>query len=197
MPGWGEVVPCARTEYQATLRHIHDKDKEWGSQQNNDRRTLMERSVPGRVGAALPAVDVPIQSLPDAAMLRDDLRLPELAEPEVVRYFTLLSHLNFSIDTNFYPLGSCTMKYNPKVNDEMAFLPGFAAVHPLQPSVTSPGRSEADEIPPGVPLRNHRYEGDQPGAAGRCSGRVLRHANDQGVSPGPGRDATYQGGDTR
>ena len=99
----------------------------------------MERSVPGRVGAILPDPDVPIQELPDQALLRDELRLPELTEPEVVRYFTRLSQLNFSIDTNFYPLGSCTMKYNPKVNDEMAFLPGFASIHPLQAQSTVQG----------------------------------------------------------
>ena len=107
--------------------------------QRVDRRTLMERSVPGRVGAVLPELDVPAQQLPDGWILREELRLPELSEPEVVRYFTLLSQLNFSIDTNFYPLGSCTMKYNPKVNDEMAFLPGFASLHPLQPQETAQG----------------------------------------------------------
>ena len=109
------------------------------SGQNFDRRTLMERSVPGRVGAVLPDLDVPAQPLPDEGFLRDGLELPELSEPEVVRYFTLLSQLNFSIDTNFYPLGSCSMKYNPKVNDEVAFLPGFAAIHPLQPESTVQG----------------------------------------------------------
>jgi glycine dehydrogenase subunit 2 len=62
-----------------------------------------------------------------------------VSEPEVVQYFTALSQLNFSIDTNFYPLGSCTMKYNPKVNDEISFLPGFAGAHPLQPPESSQG----------------------------------------------------------
>ena len=108
-------------------------------QRNKDRRTLMQRSVPGRVGAALPGLDVPAQPLLRRELLRDSLELPELAEPEVVRYFTLLSQLNFSIDTNFYPLGSCTMKYNPKINDEMAFLPGFAGLHPRQPDDTAQG----------------------------------------------------------
>ena len=109
------------------------------NESNSDRRTLMERSVPGRVGAILPDLDVPAQPLPHSEMLREDLRLPELSEPEVVRYFTNLSHLNYSIDTNFYPLGSCSMKYNPKINDEMAFLPGFAAIHPLQSHDTAQG----------------------------------------------------------
>ena len=104
-----------------------------------DRRTLMERSRPGRVGAALPPLDVPAQPLPEGGLLRESLELPELTEPEIVRYFTLLSRLNYSIDTNFYPLGSCTMKYNPKVHDEVAALPGFAALHPRQPEETAQG----------------------------------------------------------
>ena len=102
-------------------------------------KLLMERSVPGRNGSILPELDVPAQPLPDGALLRDELGLPELSEPEVVQYFTGLSQRNFSIDTHFYPLGSCTMKYNPKINDEIAFLPGFAGIHPLQPAEQSQG----------------------------------------------------------
>ena len=105
-------------------------------------KLLMERSVPGRVGAVLPLLDVPAHPLPEAALLRTDLDLPEVSEPEVVQYFTALSQLNFSIDTHFYPLGSCTMKYNPKINDEVAFLPGFATIHPLQPQESSQGALE-------------------------------------------------------
>ena len=105
-------------------------------------KLLMERSVPGRLGAVLPALDVPAQALPEAALVRTNLDLPEISEPEVVHYFTALSQLNFSIDTHFYPLGSCTMKYNPKINDEVAGLPGFAAIHPLQPTESSQGALE-------------------------------------------------------
>ncbi len=105
-------------------------------------KLLMERSVPGRVGAVIPPLDVPVQPLPNPAMLRPDLELPEVSEPEVVQYFTNLSQLNFSIDTQFYPLGSCTMKYNPKVNDEVAFFPGFSNIHPLQPEAASQGALE-------------------------------------------------------
>ena len=82
-----------------------------------DRRLLNERSVSGRIGLQLQELDVPEQPLPDARLLRSvEARLPEVSQPEVVRYFTTLSAMNFSIDTNFYPLGSCTMKHNPKVN---------------------------------------------------------------------------------
>ncbi len=104
-----------------------------------DRRLLMDRSVPGRVAFTVPDSDVPFQKLPDSTYLRDDVELPEVSQLEVIRYFSVLSQLNFSIDTNFYPLGSCTMKYNPKINDELANLPGLADIHPLQPDETVQG----------------------------------------------------------
>ncbi len=103
------------------------------------RRLLMDRSVPGRMGVSLPESDVPPQPMPPSDTLRDELDFPEVSENEIVRYFSTLSQLNFSIDHNFYPLGSCTMKYNPKVNDEIAALPGFADIHPLQPDATAQG----------------------------------------------------------
>jgi glycine dehydrogenase subunit 2 len=83
-------------------------------------RLLMDRSVPGRRGARLPAPDVPAAELPPARYLREEVPLPELSEPEVVRYFTRLSQRNFAVDTTFYPLGSCTMKYNPKFHEAVA-----------------------------------------------------------------------------
>ena len=103
------------------------------------RRLLMDRSAPGRMGTTLPPLDVPEQTLPPDHLLRGALEFPEVSEGELVRYFSQLSQLNFSIDTNFYPLGSCTMKYNPKLHDEMASLPGFSQVHPSQPASTVQG----------------------------------------------------------
>ena len=99
---------------------------------------LCDLSVPGRVGIRYPAPDVPLADLPDGLM-RQNLPLPEVYEVDVVRHFTRLSQLNHSIDTGFYPLGSCTMKYNPKINEEVARLPGFAYAHPLQPIETVQG----------------------------------------------------------
>ena len=99
---------------------------------------MCELSVPGRVGIRYPKPDVPTAPLP-AGLTRADLPLPELAEVDVVRYFTRLSQLNHGVDIGFYPLGSCTMKYNPKVNEEAARLPGFAFLHPLQPIETAQG----------------------------------------------------------
>ncbi|MCC7107516.1 MAG: aminomethyl-transferring glycine dehydrogenase subunit GcvPB [Chloroflexi bacterium] len=99
---------------------------------------LSELSQPGRRGHQIPLMDDPAGDLP-ADLLREDLKLPELSELDVVRHFTHLSSFNFSVDAGFYPLGSCTMKYNPKINDEMARLPGFAALHPYQPEETVQG----------------------------------------------------------
>src|SRR3990170_5833161 len=94
---------------------------------------------PGRIGCTLPPLDVPEAALPPPALLRDELPLPELSQLDVVRYFTRLSQRNYSIDTGFYPLGSCSMKYNPKINEDIARLPGLAQVHPLQPVETVQG----------------------------------------------------------
>ena len=109
-----------------------------------DRSLLMDRSVRGRRAVEMPEPDVPLAEMPDDSLLRGDgdLELPEVSQLEVIRYFTLLSRLNFSIDTNFYPLGSCTMKYNPKLNDQMASLGGFANIHPLQDDDTVQGALE-------------------------------------------------------
>jgi len=102
-------------------------------------RLSFDRSLPGRQGVSLPALDVPPAELPDAGLRRDGLRLPELDQLSLVRYFTALSRLNYSIDAGFYPLGSCTMKYNPKVHEDLARLPGFTGVHPAQPPETAQG----------------------------------------------------------
>ena len=99
---------------------------------------LIELSSPGRVGFSLPSLDVPESELPND-LVRDDLTLPELSEREVVQHFTRLSQLNFSVDTGFYPLGSCTMKYNPKLNEDVARHAGFAQIHPRQDQSTVQG----------------------------------------------------------
>jgi glycine dehydrogenase subunit 2 len=99
-------------------------------------KLIFEMGAPGRRAALLPAIDVPTKPL-DELVPREFLRaepapLPEVSEIEVVRHFTHLSQRNFGVDSGFYPLGSCTMKYNPKINEETAGMPGFARIHPLQ-----------------------------------------------------------------
>jgi len=78
-------------------------------------------------------LDVTPAELPPEELLRQELGLPEVSEVELVRYFTALSKLNYGVDTGFYPLGSCTMKYNPKWHEDVARLPGFTSIHPYQP----------------------------------------------------------------
>jgi len=91
---------------------------------------IYELSAPGRCGVNLPDCDVPESDLPQE-LLRGELRLPEVSEMQVIRHFVKLSRFNHGVDVGFYPLGSCTMKYNPKINEDMARLPGFAHLHPL------------------------------------------------------------------
>jgi len=106
--------------------------------------TLFELSRPGRgAGTRLPAPPADaLDRLPAVARRTAPPALPELNEATLVRHYVNLSHLNWSIDTGFYPLGSCTMKYNPKVNEWAARLPGFAALHPLAPDETAQGTLE-------------------------------------------------------
>jgi len=95
-------------------------------------KLIFERSKPGRRAAAVPKPDLPVPEVPEELRRRQPPRLPELAEPEIVRHFTALADRTFGIDTGFYPLGSCTMKHNPRVNERVVALPGFRDLHPLQ-----------------------------------------------------------------
>ncbi len=103
-------------------------------------KLVFEKSVPGRRGLRVSASDVPTSIHLRKDLLREkDAALPELSELDVVRHFTELSRRNFGVDTNFYPLGSCTMKYNPKVCERIAAYPGFAHLHPLLPQLRGGG----------------------------------------------------------
>lgn len=94
---------------------------------------LPDISQSGKIGCSLPGLDVTPAELPPEELLRQELELPEISEVELVRYFTALSKLNYGVDTGFYPLGSCTMKYSPKWHEDVARLPGFTSIHPYQP----------------------------------------------------------------
>ena len=108
-----------------------------------EKELIFEMSRPGRIGFSLPECDVPEKEadsiLPAKLLRKDPPTLPELSEADVVRHFTHLSMSNFGVDSGFYPLGSCTMKYNPKMNEAAARLSGFANVHPLQAEETAQG----------------------------------------------------------
>lgn len=105
-------------------------------------KLIFELSREGRRGYSLPEnshSEYTLDALPEWARRTDTPMLPEVSEFDVVRHFTNLSNKNFGLDTGFYPLGSCTMKYNPKINEEMASLPGFTGLHPLQPAASVQG----------------------------------------------------------
>lgn len=101
-------------------------------------KTIFELSSQERIGFKYPPLDVPLFDLP-STFVRKTLPLPELSEIDVVRHFTRLSQKNYAVDIGLYPLGSCTMKYNPKINEETARLPGFGLTHPHQPIVSVQG----------------------------------------------------------
>jgi len=103
---------------------------------------IFEKSRQGRTASSIPESDVPetkIDSVIDKDLLRDDVDLPEVSELDLIRHYTALSKRNFGVDVGFYPLGSCTMKYNPKIDEEVARLPGFTSLHPYAPPHFSQG----------------------------------------------------------
>ena len=105
-------------------------------------KLIYEKSEPGRRASSLPQPDLPAGEIPEELRRSAPPRLPEVAEPEVVRHFTALADRTFGVDTGFYPLGSCTMKHNPRVNERVVNLPGFRDLHPLQEEEASQGALE-------------------------------------------------------
>ncbi len=108
----------------------------------NEISDIWELSSPGRRAVRPPASDVPAAGLPSGLVRKEDAALPELSELDLMRHYSRLSTLNYSVDTRFYPLGSCTMKYNPRINEHCARLAGFAASHPYAPSHLVQGNLE-------------------------------------------------------
>ncbi|WP_434296298.1 aminomethyl-transferring glycine dehydrogenase subunit GcvPB [Clostridium sporogenes] len=109
-------------------------------------KVIFELSSEGRKGYRLPDLDVPevelSKLLPKNLLREDEIELPEVSEVDVVRHYTALSNKNYTVDNGFYPLGSCTMKYNPKINEDIAALSGFSKIHPLQDENISQGALE-------------------------------------------------------
>jgi glycine dehydrogenase subunit 2 len=113
---------------------------------NEDQALIFELSTPGRIGYSLPEMDVPeldLESLlPEGYLRSEEPELPEVSELDIMRHYTALSRRNHGVDSGFYPLGSCTMKYNPKINENVARFNGFAHVHPLQDESSVQGALE-------------------------------------------------------
>ncbi|SDM16397.1 aminomethyl-transferring glycine dehydrogenase subunit GcvPB [Bacillus sp. OK048] len=113
---------------------------------NQDQALIFESSTPGRIGYSLPEIDVPeldlSSLLPEGYLRSEEPGLPEVSELDIMRHYTALSRRNHGVDSGFYPLGSCTMKYNPKINENVARFNGFAHVHPLQDESSVQGALE-------------------------------------------------------
>lgn len=109
-------------------------------------KLIFEKSKDGRTGYSLPKLDIPEkpieEMIPESLIRKEEAELPQVYETEVVRHYTNLSRLNHAVDVGFYPLGSCTMKYNPKVNEKISKFDGFAYIHPYQPEETVQGALE-------------------------------------------------------
>ncbi len=133
---------------------------------------IFEKSRSGGTAFNLPALDVPEDpGQPAGLPLREDIAgFPQVSELEVVRHFTRLSQTNFCIDTNFYPLGSCTMKYNPKINEKIAAQEGFLGSHPLAPAGLVQGNLEVLKTLETFPHGDHGHGRLHPPAGGGSAG---------------------------
>ena len=142
---------------------------------------IFEISKPGRSAADIPASDVPavnIENTIGKKYLRNELDLPEVAEIDLVRHYTNLSRRNFGVDLGFYPLGSCTMKYNPKVNENVAALPGFTGLHPYVDDESAQGNLQLIYEMQKLSERYFRHGGIYAATGGRRARRTYRRHDD-------------------
>ena len=167
-------------------------------------KLIFEKSQHGRRAGTLPSYDLPAAEVPDELRRSEPPRLPELAEPEIVRHFTALADRTFGVDTGFYPLGSCTMKHNPRVNERVVALPGFRDLHPLQEEDGAQGALEL-MIPIVRKLVAYAmYEGQRsriawpssPGSS-RCGTAISRTSSVIAIAKTPSENASSLPFDTR
>jgi glycine dehydrogenase subunit 2 len=143
-------------------------------------KLIFEKSRPGRRAGRAPETGIPVPEIPAEFRRADPPRLPEIAEPDLLRHFTELSTRNFGIDTGFYPLGSCTMKHNPRVNERLAGLPGFRDLHPLEDEERAQGALrlcvELQEVLSEVTGLDAVSLQPAAGSQGELTGLMLMHA---------------------
>ena len=144
---------------------------------------IFEKSREGRACSILPPCDVPKSSLPEDFQRKAPLRLPQISENDLSRHYSALMRRSFGVNDGFYPLGSCTMKYNPKINEEIAALPGFSEIHPLQPAHTAQGSLKvlklAERYLCEITGMNHMVFQPAAGAHGEYTGLLLIKAYHQ------------------
>ncbi len=182
------------------------RDADAARPRDDDLRALRRRAAAPRRSppSGVPDGDVPIEELIPARLLRSEpARLPEVSEPEIVRHYNRISRRNFDLDSGIYPLGSCTMKHNPRLNERVAALPGHARLHPAQDPAPRPGRARADVVAGALAERDLRAAPRQPPAVGRLPRRARRPAADprlprrrrRGGEADPGADARHRARD--
>ena len=172
-----------------------DRIKKAGRHMVRNEGLIFEESAPGKRGFELPPLDVPAVDAREALgadYVRDGVEgFPEVSEIEVIRHFTRLSTWNYAIDLGMYPLGSCTMKYNPRVNEFVARLDGIATEHPYQPQELSQGCLKILQLLLNCLAGNYGHGHRHAGARGRSAGRTDRTAADSRL-PGRHRGPTAQ-----
>ncbi len=155
-------------------------------------KLIFEQSEAGRRASSLPRYDLPAAEVPAALRREEPPRLPEVAEPELVRHFTALSNRNYGIDNGFYPLGSCTMKHNPRVNERVVALPGFKDLHPHQEEDGAQGALELmwrlQEILQEVAGLDACSLQPAAGSQGELTGLMLMRAYFEDIGEGEQRD---------
>ncbi len=157
---------------------------------NQNEDLIFEKSSAGKKGYRLAQLDVPVVDA--ASLLGDVVRtdglgvMPELSEIEIIRHFTRLSTWNYAIDLGMYPLGSCTMKYNPRINETVARIEGLAEAHPYQPESLSQGALGIMKLLSECLGGDYGHGHDYAAAGGGCAGRVYRDPDGAGVSRGQG-----------
>ena len=149
-------------------------------------KLIFERSRPGRGNGLLPSLDVPAAPLPEKYRRKTAPRLPELGESDLSRHYQALARRAFGVCDGFYPLGSCTMKYNPKLGEEAAALPGFTGLHPLQPAHTVQGAQAVLNRTEHLLCGDHRHGCRHPPARRRSPWGIPGPAAHQGLPPQPG-----------
>ena len=162
---------------------------------------IFEKTHAGRQGYSVPAHDVPptpVERALPADLVRGPIDgFPELSENNLVRHYTRLSTWNYGVDTGMYPLGSCTMKYNPKINEAAARLGGFGGLHPDDARGRLAGRAQGDVRAAADARRDHRAAVGDAAAGGRRARRADRHDDDPQAARGSGRPPAVARPDSR
>ena len=184
MTGWSQALSCASRERPAETPTFTGNR---GLQL--EEKLLFEQDSPGHCGVDLARAAAHIRAASAASNGKAPIGLPGLSEPQIVRHFTRLSQKNYAIDSGLYPLGSCTMKHNPRLNEKMARLPGFADLHPLQPQSTIQGALELIDNAGALAADPDRHAGGGAVAGGGRAWRAVRHDGDPRRADRAGRSA--------